>query len=120
MGGMGLLLELMVTHENDDLRKKAAMVFNTMTSNNDKVQKFANAYRANNLVIQLEREEKPEMRELILGSLLACLKANNFPGKIDFITHFQGLSRVSHQLILHSENTNPAKTGEGKLNAKIK
>ena len=96
MGGMGLLLEMIVTHKDENLRKKAAMVFNTMTGNNDKVQKFANAYRANNLVIQLDREDKPEMFELILGCLLACLKANNFPGKIDFITHFQGLSRVSH------------------------
>ena len=96
MGGMGLLLEIIVTFKEAELRKKAAMVFSTITGNNSDVQKFANAYRANNLVILLDREDKPEIFELILGCLLAFLKADNFTGKIDFITRFGGLSRISH------------------------
>ena len=96
MGGMGDLLDMIVTNENEKLRMKAVSTFTTMTGNNEKVQKFANAYRANNLVIQVEREEKPEMRDQVLGCLLACLKANNFPGKVDFITHFQGMSKICH------------------------
>ena len=96
MGGMGIVLDMIVTHDDEEVRKKAVSVFTTMTGNNEKVQKFANAYRANNLVIQLEREENPLMRDQVLGCLLAFLKANNFPGKVDFITHFQGMSRVCH------------------------
>jgi len=40
---------------------------------------------------QFDREETPQMREAILGSLSAFLKAANFEGKRQYIENFNGL-----------------------------
>ena len=49
MGGLQALLEIMVAHEDDEVRKNAGQVFNAVTGNNLKVQTFAAKTGAINL-----------------------------------------------------------------------
>ena len=81
MGGMPVILEIIIAHEDDQVRQAASRVFGTITGNNPKVQDFAQKSGACNLAVQLEREKTPLMRESILSSLSSLLKADNFPGK---------------------------------------
>ena len=98
MGGMGLLLDYIVTHKNDKVRTAACKAFTTISQNNDKVQEYACKHRANNLVIQMESEVDAGMREQVFGALLAFLKAGNFEGKRDYVTDMQGLHRLSNNI----------------------
>ena len=87
MGGNLALLEIMVGYSNEDedggdsIRKQACQLFNSITGNNLKVQSLAVKAGAINLAAQLEREQTPEMREAILGSLSAFMKAASFTAK---------------------------------------
>ena len=49
MGGIQALLELMIAHENDEVRKLSGQVFNSVTGNNLNVQIFAAKTGAVNL-----------------------------------------------------------------------
>ena len=86
MGGMGLLLDYIVTGKDNSIRTAACKAFTTISANNDKVQVYGCKYRANNLVIQMEAETNAAMREQVFGALLAFLKAGNFDGKRDYVT----------------------------------
>ena len=85
MGGMTALLQIMVGHDSDDVRKQACQTFSSVTGNNQKVQNFALKAGAINLAAQLEREQKPAMREAILSSLSAFIKSANFEGKRQYV-----------------------------------
>ena len=62
--------------------------------NNKKIQEFATKNGAVNLAVQLEMETKPEMREMIVSSLSAFLKEDNFPGKRQYIYHLDGIQQL--------------------------
>ena len=49
MGGMTSLLELVVLHENDQIRKSVGGAINQATANNKEVQNFASKSGAINL-----------------------------------------------------------------------
>ena len=94
MGGMTPILELICAHESDEVRKAACRIFNLMTANNKKIQEFATKNGAVNLAVQLEMETKPEMREMIVSSLSAFLKEDNFPGKRQYIYYLDGIQQL--------------------------
>ena len=100
MGGLQALLEIMVAHEDDGVRKNAGQVFNAVTGNNLKVQTFAAKTGAINLAAQLDREQTPAMREVMIGSLSAFMKAENFPGKRQYILHQRGLEQLGEWISL--------------------
>ena len=100
---MHALLELTITLNGEGIRKAACSLFNLITTNNTKVQVFASRYGAVNLLGQLEREQTPAMREAILSSLSAFLKAENFPGKRQFITEIKGLETLIEMICLKGE-----------------
>ena len=102
MGGMVTLLEIIVAYDGDEVRRSSCRVFNSVTNNNEKVQNFARRLGAINLCIQLEREQTPEMRELILGCLSSYLKAQNFPSKRKYIVQMNGLEQLSKWLCIQS------------------
>jgi len=86
-GGLKPVIELMVYPNKDRnaLRKAACHLFNSIVSNNNKNQDFAAKYGAVNLAVQFEREKDAEMREFVLASAGAFLKAGGFTGKRQFI-----------------------------------
>ena len=75
------LLELMLTHSNDGIRKASCQIFSSIVTNNPKVQAFALKAGTINLTAQLDREKTPEMFDAILGSLSSFLRNENFTGK---------------------------------------
>ena len=85
MGGIQALLELIVAHKEDSVRKSACQLFSSVTANNDKVQNFATKSGAVNLAGQLDREKTPVMREAVLGALSAFVRSENFEGKRQYI-----------------------------------
>ena len=98
MGGNLALLEIMVGYSNEDedggdsIRKQACQLFNSITGNNLKVQSLAVKAGAINLAAQLEREKTPDMREAILGSLSAFMKAASFTAKRQYIDPAKGIN----------------------------
>ena len=86
-GGFKPLLELMIYPKEDRnaLRKAACRLFASIVSNNKKMQDIATKYGAFNLAVQFEREKDPDMREAILASAGAYLKAGSFAGKRRFV-----------------------------------
>lgn len=103
MGGMSAILELMVLHESQDVRKVSARTFNTMASNNIDVQTFAMRAGAVNLAAQVEREATPAMRELLWGTITQFIKGENFEGKKAYIMQGKGLEQVSRWLAYTGE-----------------
>ena len=85
------LLETIVSNDSEEVRIAACRLFASITGNNKKVQWFASLAGAVNLSVQFERENTAKAKEVVLGSLLAFLKAENFAGKVQFIEDFEGL-----------------------------
>ena len=79
---MTFLLETIVSNDNEDVRITACRLFASITGNNKKVQWYASLAGAVNLTAQFQREETAKAKEVVLGSLLAFLKAENFAGKV--------------------------------------
>lgn len=100
MGGMVCILQLMCSHDNDDVRKNACKIFQGINANNIKVQAFAGKAKAINICHQLELEKKPEMREAVLGCLSSWLKAANFDAKRVYISECDGLQQLQRWLSL--------------------
>ena len=69
-------------------------MLSSVVGNNEKVQEFATKLGAVNLAAQLEREKTPMMREAILSALSSFLKAQNFPGKRQYIIELAGLDQL--------------------------
>ena len=59
------------------------------------------------------------MREAILGSLVSLLKAENFPGKRQYISELKGLEQLSAWICLHDQEEKN-KLGEGAQVRKIR
>lgn len=113
-GGLKPLIELMIYPKEDRnaLRKTACRLFNELVSNNKKMQGFAAKYGAVNLTVQFEREKDPDMREAILGSACAFLKADSFAGKRQFIDRreygegLDGIQVLTAWLMMNPEEEN--------------
>ena len=56
MGGMRSLIDVIIMHESNKVRKAACRVFNLVTSNNQAVQNFAMQAGAVNFAGQFDRE----------------------------------------------------------------
>ena len=93
----------MITHQDDQVRKAACRVFNTITGNNSKVQQYALRYGAINLALQLERETTPAMREVILGCLSTFIRAENMPAKRKYIEDCGGLDQLIRWITLSEQ-----------------
>ena len=119
IGGMRSILILIITHKNDIVRKAACRAFNTVTSNNQKVQLFAGKLGAINLLAQLERERTPFMREAVLGSLCAFLKTENFAGKRLYVARGQGLRQIRDWLLVKGKEEKE-KYGDANMCGKIR
>lgn len=109
MGGLTALLCLIVAldkEEDHKTRRSACLLVSSSMSSNKEVQEFAAKAGAVNLSGMLDRDEKPEMTEAILGGLSAFLKAANFTGKRQYITIVDGLGQLTKLTCLkHLEET---------------
>jgi hypothetical protein len=94
MGGMSSLMSLIVKHPSDEVRSQAARLFAAMTSNEKKIQAFANRSGALNFILQFNKETTPKMKEVILGALLAFIKAENFQAKREFLFFYEGIGTL--------------------------
>ena len=74
-----------------------------MTSNNEKIQEFSTKYVTVNLTVVLAFENTPLMKEAILCSLSAFLKATNFTAKRQFVTEFDGVNQLCRWLCVKGE-----------------
>merc|ERR1712151_273849 len=54
------------------------------------MQEFATKLGAVNLSGQLDREETPQMREILIACMSAFLKSDNFPGKRQYVARVNG------------------------------
>ena len=54
MGGMSALMSLIIKHPSDEIRSQAARLFAAMTSNEKKIQAFANRLGALDFILQFK------------------------------------------------------------------
>jgi len=119
MGGMTEVLAIIVSHEDDSVRKGACRVFSSVTTRNPDVQGFAMKSGAINLASQLEREKTPQLREAVIGCLSSLVNAANFAGKRQYITDFNGLQQLSKWVCVKGDEEKE-RYGEGAVLRKIK
>ena len=89
-----------------------------MTGNNEKIQEFSTKYVTINLTVLFAFENTPSMKEAVLCSLLAFLKATNFPAKRQFVTEFDGVNQLCRWVCIKGEEEK-AQYGQGAQLRKI-
>ena len=102
---MFTVLELMVAHSDDEIRKVACDFFKRATYDNKYVQQFLFYSAAINLTIQYEREASDQMKSCIQECVNCFLRysqnANNFQGKRQYINEYRGLKQLSRLIADH-------------------
>ena len=107
MGGMAAVMSLIVKHSSDEIRTLAARLFASMTSNEKKIQAYANRSGALNFILQFNKENTPKMKEVILGALLAFIKAENFQAKREFLFFYDGIQTLSTWIAEDAKQPSP-------------
>ena len=80
MGGISALLECIVYHKDDEVRKLMCQVFTAIVADSKEIQKYARRLGAVNLVMQAAREQEPRMFDVVLSAFASFIKGNNIEG----------------------------------------
>lgn len=116
---MAALIAVSIKHSSDEIRSLAARLFASMSSNEKKIQAFANRMGALNLAIQFNKESNPKMKEIILGALLAYIKAENFDAKRKFLFFYEGIETLSNWVIEDAKQPSPINPQQRKIRLKL-
>jgi len=90
-----------------------------MTSNEKKIQAFANRMGALNFILQFGKETDPKMKEIILGALLAFIKAENFQAKREFLFFYEGIGTLSTWIKEDAAQPSPINAQQRKIRLKL-